>query len=400
MFQALFNSLSGLFSFSRSLNTISNNVSNMNTPGFHGSDVFLANVAGSHGVRVAGEGLRDQTGDLRQTSNDTDVAIKGAGYFILRDPTGNLHYTRAGQFHFDDKGILVDSTTQYQVMAYDNTGALNPINRNSYNTLAAQATTKVRIQGNIVPTASATPPAITNNIVVYDSQGVTHKLAVTFTAVPPVAPATTTTGKYDVKITDEANNDLGHSQIQFDVNLGTMLANGTSTANITITATLPVAGGSQAITFDFGPPGAPNGSVTTFSNIGASLGSHVDDGHGVLSISSMKFDGRGVLQFTYSATETRAGPQLALATFPNEAALHLDGDRMIAGSSVSVRNLGRPGDAGFGEIVGRSLEMSNVDLTQEFADMIIVQRGYQASSRVMTVSNEMIEQLYNSTRGG
>ncbi|HEY1140842.1 MAG TPA: flagellar basal body rod C-terminal domain-containing protein, partial [Lysobacter sp.] len=76
------------------------------------------------------------------------------------------------------------------------------------------------------------------------------------------------------------------------------------------------------------------------------------------------------------------------------------GGRLISGATVAEREVGRPGEGRFGRISGQSLEMSNVDLTREFADMIIIQRGYQASSRVMTVSNEMIEQLYNSTRGG
>jgi flagellar hook protein FlgE len=126
----------------------------------------------------------------------------------------------------------------------------------------------------------------------------------------------------------------------------------------------------------------------------------VTDGHGILAVNGIQFDEKGVMQLTYSETEKRSGPQVALATFPNESALHLEGGRLISGATVQQRDIGRPGDTGFGRITGFSLEMSNVDLTREFADMIVIQRGYQASSRVMTVSNEMIEQLYNSTRGG
>jgi len=124
MFQALFNSLSGLFSFSRSLDTVSNNVSNMNTPGFRGSDTFFENVNGGRGTRVAGEGLRTTAGDIRQTGTPTDVAIDGNGFFILRDDTGNLYYTRSGQFRFNDQGLLTDSFTGYQVMSVENAGNL------------------------------------------------------------------------------------------------------------------------------------------------------------------------------------------------------------------------------------------------------------------------------------
>src|SRR6478736_110832 len=113
MFQALFNSLSGLFSFSRSLNTVSNNVANMNTPGFRGSDAFFSNINGGRGSRIAGEGLRTKAGDIRQTGNSTDLAVDGDGYFILRDTDGNFFYTRAGQFRFNDQGVLVDTVNGF-----------------------------------------------------------------------------------------------------------------------------------------------------------------------------------------------------------------------------------------------------------------------------------------------
>jgi flagellar hook protein FlgE len=162
---------------------------------------------------------------------------------------------------------------------------------------------------------------------------------------------------------------------------------------------LPVAGGTQAITLNLGTPGALDG-MTSLSGLASNLTSRVVDGHAVLGATEIKFNERGILELIYSASERREGPQIALATFPNEASLTLDGGRLISGATISDVNYGRPTQSGFGRIAGGSLEMSNVDLTQEFADMIIIQRGYQASSRVMSVSNEMLEQLYNSTRGG
>ena len=127
MFQALFNSLSGLFSFSRSLDTVSNNVANMNTPGFRGSDSFFENIGSGHGARVAGQGLRTTPGDLRQTGNATDVALDGTGFFVLRDGDGRFHYTRAGQFIFSDDGTLIDSVSRFQVMALGADGQLSAI---------------------------------------------------------------------------------------------------------------------------------------------------------------------------------------------------------------------------------------------------------------------------------
>ncbi|MGH8108403.1 MAG: flagellar basal-body rod protein FlgF [Arenimonas sp.] len=386
MFQALFNSLSGLFSFSRSLDTVSNNVANMNTPGFRGSDTFFENVNGGRGTRVAGEGLRTTAGDIRQTGTPTDVAIDGNGFFILRDDSGNLYYTRAGQFRFNEEGLLTDSVTGYQVMATDSVGNLSSIDLDTYRTLPPQATTSVRIAGNIAP---GTPSFTLGNFQVYDASGTMHTLTTTLTDNNAVTP-----GSYLVTVKDETGAvvSTAGTEIRFDIN-GTPLT-GFNTAALNLT----YLGVSQTVTLNFGTAGAFDGA-TRLSGVATNLGGQVVDGHPMLGITNLSFDSEGTLQFVYSSSEHREGPQLALASFPNESALELVGGRLIAGSSVQQRQIGRPGEGIFGRIAGGNLELANVDLTQEFADMIIIQRGYQASSRVMTVSNEMIEQLYNSTRG-
>ena len=385
MFQALFNSLSGLFSFSRSLDTVSNNVANMNTPGFRGSDTFFENVNGGRGTRVAGDGLRTTAGDIRQTGTPTDVAIDGNGFFILRDDTGNLYYTRAGQFRFNDQGLLTDSVTGYQVMAVDNAGNLSTIDLDTYRTLPPQATTSVRMAGNIAP---GTPSLTLGNFQIYDASGTVHTLTTTLTDNNAVVP-----GTFLVSVKDETGAVVGTGQIGFATN-GTPLAG----AN-TLALNLTYRGVAQTVSLNFGTAGAFDGA-TRLSGIASNLGGQVTDGHPLLGITSLSFDSQGKLQFIYSSSEKRTGPQLALASFANESSMELVGGRMIAGSSVQQRQIGRPGEGVFGRIAGGNLELANVDLTQEFADMIIIQRGYQASSRVMTVSNEMIEQLYNSTRGG
>lgn len=392
MFQALFTSLSGLFSFSRSLNTVSNNVSNMNTPGFRGSDSFFANIEGNLGTRIVGEDLRTVPGDTRQTGNATDLAVDGDGYFVLRDAAGALHYTRAGQFRFNDDGVLVDSVNSYEVMATDATGTLSPISIEGLRTVGAVATTGVHISGNLVPssaspTAPATPVDL-NSITVYDATGTARVLKMQFSRSVTQIP-----GAFDVSVLDDTGATLGTGEVRFSVQ-GLPQA-GYSTLDIV----LPSAAGDQTLTFDFGTPGSFNG-MTSQSGTPSGLTAKVDDGHGVLPITTMKFDDKGVLQLTYSTTEKRSGGQVALALFANESALKLSGGRVVSGVDASQREIGKPGAGRYGKIAGASLEMSNIDLTREFADMIIIQRGYQASSRVMTVSNEMIEQLYNSTRGG
>lgn len=388
MFQALFNSLSGLFSFSRSLDTVSNNVSNMNTPGFRGSDTFFENVNGGRGTRISGQGLRTAAGDIRQTGTATDLAIDGNGFFVLRDDGGNLYYTRAGQFRFNDQGQLVDSVTGYQAMAIDNAGNLTGIDIDAYRTLPPQPTGTVRFAGNIAP---GTPTTTVGTIRIYDASGVVHTLTTTLTDNTAVTP-----GSYLVSVTDETGaviTPVPPPEVRFGTNGSPLTGFNTITINPTYQGT------AQAVVLNFGTAGAFDGA-TRLSGIASNLGAQVTDGHPLLGITNLSFDDQGVLQFVYSSSEKRSGPRIALASFPNESALELVGGRLIAGTSVQQRELGRPGEGVFGRVAGGSLELANVDLTQEFADMIIIQRGYQASSRVMTVSNEMIEQLYNSTRGG
>lgn len=385
MFQALYNSLSGLFSFSRSLNTVSNNVANMNTPGFRGSDSFFSNINGGRGSRISGDGLRTKPGDINQTGNATDLAIDGDGYFVLRDTNGNFYYTRAGQFRFNDQGVLVDAVNGYEVMGLDQSGALTPIDFDAYRTIPALATSGVHISGNLAPGST---PTTVNSISIYDKNGSQHTLTATFTDNTSVTP-----GSFLVTVTDETGATVGSGEVRFQPDGTTQV--GFNTMDLTLT----YAAAPQTVTLNFGTPGAFDG-MSSLPGVASNATAHVDDGHGVLSVTDMSFDEKGVLQLVYSTTEKRQGPQVALAVFPNESALHLDGGRLISGTTVTDREIGRPGEGRFGRIAGGSLEMSNVDLTQEFAEMIIIQRGYQASSRVMSVSNDMLEQLYNSTRGG
>lgn len=384
MFQALFNSLSGLFSFSKSLDTVSHNVANMNTPGFRGSDSFFSNISGGRGTRITGEGMRTQAGDIRQTGNPTDLAVDGGGYFILRDADGNLSYTRAGQFRFDGQDRLIDSATNLEVMAIGADGMLTGINLQAYRSIPPEVTTRVQIKGNLAP-GSAT--ASLNNIIVYDAAGVAHTLSATFTN-----NTSNIAGSFLVSFKNEAGTVVHTGEVRFATN-GSPLSGFNEMA-----LTLTYGSNTQTVTLGFGTAGAFDG-LTALSGVTASLTSKPEDGHGMLGVTSLSFDERGILRLVYTQSEERSGPQIALALLSNESALKLFDGRLIPESTVAGSELGRAGEGSFGRVTGGSLEQSNVDLTQEFADMIVIQRGYQASSRVMTITNEMIEQLYNSTRG-
>ena len=382
--QALYNSVSGLFGFSQSLNTISDNISNMNTPGFRGNDSFFENVMDDDGTKVAGTGRNLSEGQIEQASTPTDVAIQGDGLFILKDPQGNLFYTRSGQFELNASGQLVDSVNKYLVQGYDAAGNFGNIDVSSLKSLPAQATTTVNITGNLI----GSPTNSVNNITVFDDQGISHVLTLTMTD-----NKTVTAGSWLVTITDSSGNTVGSGEVRFNSSNGSPEA-----AFNEVTMTHALGGDSQSIVFNFGAPSSLSGA-TSIVGVPASGAAKVQDGHAVIGLNNESFDTNGVLQLTYADGETKAGPQLALASFPDESSLESTQGNLYLPPQNQVATVGRAGSRALGQIEGSSLEMSNVDLTKELADMIVIQRGYQASSRVMTVSSDMLQQLYESTQG-
>jgi flagellar hook protein FlgE len=312
------------------------------------------------------------------------VAVQGNGLFILKDSQGNAYYTRSGQFQLNSSGKLIDSVNGYFVQGYDPSGAFGDINITNYQTLPAQATATVNMTGNMSP---SDPTESVSNITVYDAQGNAHTLSMTLTNNKATTP-----GGWGVTLTDSTGATVGSGNVIFNTD-GTL-----KTGNNTVVVTATLGAAPQTITFNFGTPNGLSGA-TSFSGAAGSIAAQVADGHAIVGVSSEAFDASGTLQFTYSDGEKKAGPQLALASFQDEGSMQMIQGNLYMPPQNQNAQIGRPNTTIFGQIEGSSLEMSNVDLTQELADMIVIQRGYQASSRVMTVSSDMLQQLYDATRG-
>jgi flagellar hook protein FlgE len=385
MLQALFNSLSGMFGFSKGLDNIGNNISNMNTPGFRGQQTFFENVGDHEGTRMGSPVTDTSAGDVQQTASTTDLAIDGKGMFILRDTSGHTFYTRAGHFRFDDNGFLIDDGTGYRVAALDSAGKLSDFTIANMLTLPPVATTAVNFSGNISNTDASKQ---VTGIVVYDSAGGSHTLSATFTDNSKI-----TTGSRLVKVTDENGATVGTGEVRFATD-GTLKAGFEK-----MTLNLSYNGATQPVVLSFGSPGTYTGT-TQISGAASTVSAKVTDGHGVVGVSTATFDENGVLQIAYTDTESKAGPTVALATAADEQAFQLHSAALYTVGNGTAIKLGRAGDANVGNIKGGSLELSNVDLTRELTQMIIVQRGYQASSRVLSVTDTMLQQLYQSTGGG
>lgn len=386
MLQSFFTGLSGMFSFSKSLDNVSNNVANMNTPGYRGTNTFIKNISGpnesGYGTTVDSTATRMSTGEIRQTGNETDLAITGNGFFILRDEDGAYFYTRAGQFSFNEDNILVDTTTNYEVMSLTENGNLTRIDISNNRILPPVATSEISFSGNL--SSNATDYELTP-VTVISANGDSVDLTLQFSNPPA------TTDSWLVDIIDTNGDILSSNEVRFD-GTGSPL-----TGFNTFDATLNLQGVDQTITFNFGDPGSLNGA-TQLSSGTSSLGTTNINGNSILGLLNVNFDEDGTINFKYSNGDTDTGPQVALASFRNEGSLERSSGSMFRNNDPRSLEIGKPNSLSYGRVQGGSIELANIELTQEFADMLIIQRGYQASSQVMSVANELIEQLYNSTR--
>ncbi|HLQ00717.1 MAG TPA: flagellar hook-basal body complex protein [Burkholderiales bacterium] len=409
MLSTIYTALSGMLGFSKGLDVISNNIANLNTPGYKGSELAFRDLFYRYSVEGgAPDGSRSQVGsgldtkstrtsfkegELRDTGNPLDVAIDGNGFLILqRDAqqqslygstglTGTEQvYTRAGQLEFGQDGVLVERVSGGHVMVFQN-GNMQEMSIDGLRTNPPQATTEIHITGNL--SAGSTTADLTN-VTVIDQAGHSHTLSFHFT----VDPADST--HWHIDGTDENNQKvLTGGEVRFQANGSP--APGANTVSFDFApGSLPA----TTITLNIGDPGSFSG-VTNFSSASSQAQLQVQSQNGVAagSLTKATFDESGALQLTYSNGRTVAGPSLALAWFDDLQALRLTADSIFVNDTGQTPTIGTASQGVMGRVVAGRVELSNVELTAQFTDLIILQRGYQASSQVVSVANEMIQQL-------
>lgn len=395
MFESIYIGLTGLTSFSRNLTVIGNNVSNINSPGFKGSQLSFSDLiynslvadrgegAGSvlqigNGVGSSGTRVLFKQGELRQTGNATDLAIDGNGFFVLRKD-GKTTYTRSGEFEFDSGGFLVSRATGGRVAGLSS-GALRDISMES-RISPPQATSVLRFIDNL-STGSTTQDV---NVTVFDSTGGSAALTVRFTNNNAVTPQS-----WLLEVRGPAGAVVSSGEIRFN-------GDGSPTAGFNTHAFTfaPAGAPAQSITLEFGAAGGFSGATNFSGGTTSTLRLLSQDGFGVGTLTQQTFDADGVLVATYSNGRTTRSQTLALAFFDSPQDLEAAGGSAFENRSGQRVTLGHPRDGVFGRIAAQSLESANVDLATEFGELIITQRGYQASSQVITTANEMIQQLFD-----
>jgi flagellar hook protein FlgE len=339
------------------------------------------------------------------------MAINGKGFFMVEDNTGSAFYTRAGEFTFDREGYLVNPDGLFvqgfavSAVAADGTitlGAIENINVPAESTAPPQVTTAFTLDINL--DAGAAPgDTFASTQTVYDSLGNAIPLTLTFTkslvnvnewsAGVTVPTGTVGTPATDIGITPPA-------PLTFDPNGN--LNNGGTNPSITLTnlasGAADISGGS-AISWDlFDSAGATNGDLTQYA-AASTYNFNIQDGYAAGNLRGVSVDESGIVSGSYSNGQLTPLYQVVLADFPSYFGLNKLGHNLYAESPASGQAM--PGVAlsgSLGSISPSAIEMSNVDLAQEFVKMITTQRAFQANSRVITTSDEVLQELINLKR--
>jgi flagellar hook protein FlgE len=418
--------LSGLDADSTALNTIANDLSNMNTTAFKGqttnfSDLFYQQIGSTGagnpiqvgaGVKVASNETDFTQGSINSTGNSTDVALNGNGFFVV-DKGAIQEYSRAGAFSLTQTGNLV-TTNGMSVMGYPavngvvNTNApLTPINIPVGQVQQPQATTTLNMTTNL-DSASAVGAAFPAQITVYDSLGAPHIATVTYTETA------TNTWSYSVALptadfTSGVSTPVtGSMTFNADGNLTTV----TQTTPVAVAAT-PVGNGAGDIagiplTFNGLADGAANLAIdwNLLGSSGTPTISQVDttsavsattqNGYASGQYQSFTVGSNGDVTVSFSNGQQQNVGQLALANVPNAQGLQLLGDGDYATTLASgTASISTSGAAGLGTLTDGALEESNVNISAEFSDLIIAQRAFEANSKTITTFDTVTQDTIN-----
>jgi len=376
MLGSIFVGLSGMDAFSNALKRISNNITNINTDGYTASGVTFDNLVSQSrgddsgdGVVLADPHLNFSEGELRQTNQDLDLAVDGSGFLVL-NKDGALSFIRTGSFEVSDDGYIVLQGTKYQLNVLDSTGQPKPISIDAFRVSPPQKTTHVTFSDNLSSTATS---FTVSSIQVYDTDGAADTWQASFTR-DSSAPA----GQWTVTVTNAEGTQVGDPQtLQFD--------NGVADPQ---SSTLTFSDGTHSVDFDFSAASSFSaGDVSTLQVSKA-------DGYGLGEVSAVQVNDKGELEIAYTNSQTKSLGAVALASFGNPSELEQNNAGIFTAKSSLHPSFLPTSAQTAGKVVSRQLEASNVDLSQEFGELILVQRGFQASSQIVSVSNDMIQQLF------
>ncbi len=461
MMRSLYSGVSGLQNHQIRMDVIGNNISNVNTTGFKKGrvefqDMLSQTMSGAArpteevggvnpkqvglGMNIASIDTIHTQGSLKTTGVMSDVAIQGDGFFVLRAGNKEFH-TRAGSFGLDENGNLVNPANGMRVQGWNaqtddagtfiNTAAdvedlVIPVGSKD----PAAATTEVELASNLDKRTPLIPAGATAaearqgtwsiDKTIYDSFGNTHTLRVNYTRVPGtqnqwqgeviVDPDSETPTNTLTNVGAEGNadntfivtfNNLGTLESVTDAQ-GDLVEEGQLQVNIgfDVLEAAPEAGEQvrQNFQLTLGEVDSVVDTMTQFAER-SSTKAFRQDGYPMGYLENYKIDQSGIITGVYSNGTNRVLGQIALSSFTNPGGLEKAGENTYVVSNNSGEpRIGESGVAGKGKVIAGALEMSNVDLAEQFTDMIVTQRGFQANSKSITTSDQMLQELLTLKR--
>jgi len=402
-------SLSGLQANSQDLEVISNNLANLNTTAYKGAtaafqDLFYQQLGTSGDGNSIQVGVGTQIGsipadftegNIQSTGVSTDVAIEGTGFFVGQTTSGQDIYFRAGDLSTLANGTLVapDGSDVLGFPAVN--GVINPSQTPGPLTIATGSISPPLPTANAEITMnlnSGTPAggAFSTALTVYDSLGAAHVLTYNFTNTAP--------GHWNYSITIPAA-DVGGlpTAAPVVVKAGTMTFSGTGqlltpAADVTGIAITPLADGANTLTFNWNIYGPGNAGLITQDAATSSASNTQQDGYASGSLVSFSIGSDGTIDGTFSNGQTQPLGQILLASFANQQGLsRIGSNEFQATLSSGAANVGVAGTGGRGTISGGALEASNVDISTQFANLIVAESGYQANAKVVTTLDTVIQ---------
>lgn len=417
----MFAAISGLKNHQTFMDVVGNNIANVNTTGFKQSrvtfqDILSQTVRGASGpqgglggvnpeqvglgVLISGIDTIQSQGTLQSTGKSTDMAIQGDGYFMMSDGKQSF-YTRDGSFDLALDGTLVNPANGLHVLGWmpdPTTGLISSATPPANITIpigagmVGKASTSMSVNGNLdanTASTAATPPGTPYPLstTVYDAQGNAVPVTLTFTKTGPNNWSyTATTTQPGVTITGPTGGTVvfdGAGKITTPSSTTPDSITLAFTATGTTVPTTP-----QTVSIDMS-------QMTQLASSPSSLTANTD-GSSAGTLTSFTVGAGGDITGIYSNGYKQPLGQIALASFANPNGLMKAGGNLFTASANSgTAQVGLPNTSGRGTIATGFLEGSNVDLAQQFTNMIMAERGFQANSRVITTSDEILQDLVN-----
>jgi flagellar hook protein FlgE len=397
--------LSGLLAAQQQLQSVSNNLANIDTDGYKTQtltfgDIFAQTGATSgsgnsvqigSGVAVSSTDSNFTEGNLNSTGTSSNMAISGNGFFVTQGKNGAQNFTRAGDFTTNDNGQLIAPSGQL-LLGYpavngvvNNSASMQPLQVGSMTSSAVPSTT-VGITANLDSNTAVGGTATSSSLNVFDSLGSPHTLTVNYTM--------TATGTWNYTVTVPSADVVAGTTGNTTVGSGTLNFNGTGQLT-SITNPVPISiptladGATSPLTFS-GPFGTVANPTITQTAMASATSATTTDGFAPGTLKTFAVQPDGTIEGTFTSGNTLALGQVAVASFTNNQGLVGVGNNDYQATVASgAAVIGLAGTGGRGTVVGGSVEQSNVDIASEFAKLIVAQQAYSANAKSITTFNTL-----------